>query len=64
VLITHHHAFGFYAGVMEQQTGAPRVLAADEIGGSKYFDGAWLQVAKVADWCSDEPEGGGHLQLS
>ena len=64
VLVAHRHPFGFDAGVMEQQTGAPSVLAAHEIGGSKYFDGAWLQVAEVADWRGDEPEGGGHRQWS
>ena len=56
--------FGFDAGVMEQQTGASSVLTAHEIGGSQYFDGAWLQVAEVADWRGDEPEGGGHRQWS
>ncbi len=43
--------------MLEEQTGAAGVLTADELGVSQGLDGAWSEVAEVADRSRNQPEG-------
>ena len=56
VVVAHREPIGLHPRVLQQQAGAPGVLAADQPDVGEHVDRAGRQVGEVADRSGDQPE--------